>query len=443
MQLKTKITFILSCLFLVILLLGIIGSQFISTLSNDSASIIKDNYKSLEYMSGMLKALNGMYVIHTEDDVINNTDNSKTKMQNFIALFNNNLEAEEKNITEQGEKEIITTVKQDFFHFLNMLNKSFNKKDSVNLFQLKNKYENLQGSLERIYKMNSDAILIKNNKAAESAHRISLYMIIITICSVIIGISFIYYFPDYILRPVVEMTDRIKAESKGYEERDTAKTNLLATVSHELKTPLSAINLSIKLLEDRRLGNLSEDQLKITGTIKKETSRISKMVNEMLDYSQTESGNIKLNITVTNADEILDFAITSLMILISDKKIELETHIDAHIPKIRADVEKTVWVLVNLINNAVRYTPEYGTLKIACTAEGDYVKFSVTDQGPGIEQENLIKIFDKFVQIGKNPKGRGLGLAIAKEFVTSQSGEIWVESEQGSGSTFYFKLPKA
>ncbi|MGE5411805.1 MAG: ATP-binding protein, partial [Clostridiales bacterium] len=227
----------------------------------------------------------------------------------------------------------------------------------------------------------------------------------------------------------------------SYEERDTAKTNLLATVSHELKTPLSSINLSIKLLEDVRLGELSEAHKKIVRTVRQETVRLSKMVNELLDYSQTESGNIRLKIGITTADEITDYALTSLMMLISDKKIIVETSIEPDLPPIKADIEKTVWVLVNLITNAIRYTPENGTLKVCCAKENSFVRFSVVDQGPGIEKENLKKIFDKFVQIGNNPRGRGLGLAIAKEFVLSQSGEIWAESEIGVGSTFSFKLP--
>lgn len=167
------------------------------------------------------------------------------------------------------------------------------------------------------------------------------------------------------------------------------------------------------------------------------------MVNELLDYSQTESGNIRLKIGLTKADEIMDYALTSLMMLISDKNIAVDTSIEADLPPIKADVEKTVWVLVNLITNAVRYTSENGTLRICCTKDGNFVRFSVSDQGPGIEKEDLKRIFDKFVQIGSNPRGRGLGLAIAREFVTSQSGEIWAESEMGVGSTFSFKLPAA
>jgi PAS domain S-box-containing protein len=228
----------------------------------------------------------------------------------------------------------------------------------------------------------------------------------------------------------------------SFEERDTAKTNLIATVSHELKTPLSSINLSIKLLEDNRLGDLNDSQKKILITVKQQTARLSKMVNELLDFSQAESGNIKLSMEKVKPEDIVDYAITALMIMAAEKKVDLDTQINGDLPYVKADIEKTVWVLSNLISNAIRYTPENGSITMKCDEDKDFVRFSVIDHGPGIAKDNLGKVFDKFVQIGNNPKGRGLGLTIAKEFVISQGGDIWVESEVGVGSVFTFKLLK-
>ncbi|HEX2962353.1 MAG TPA: ATP-binding protein [Ignavibacteriales bacterium] len=607
-KLKTKILLLLSFIFLIILVLGIMGSQFISVLSRDSGEIIKDNYKSIEYTSNMLKALDGLYTLHAERDLLRHDVSAvnESGQKKLTKLFNDNLYAEEKNITETGEDEIIGILKQDYAGFLDIMEKAEKTGERNYALQLKDKYDDVRSSIEGIYKINSNAIVNKNNKAASTARQVTRYMMILTGLSLILALGFIAYFPVYILRPIYELTNKIKAISMGdygqklpftsadelgilvkefnsmstklkeyeannlhkllvekkrmeaiiyglndaifiidedkkflylnksaqeitglkesdvagqsaqevaltndlmreilkgviipgntkgnhtntyipivlkekeayftkevietrlsddengpestigfiiilknvtrYEERDTAKTNLIATVSHELKTPLSSINLSIKLLEDKRLGDLSPAHQKILQTVRQETLRLSKMVNELLDYSQTESGNIRLKIGLTKADEIMDYALTSLMMLISDKNIAVDTSIEADLPPIKADVEKTVWVLVNLITNAVRYTSENGTLRICCTKDGNFVRFSVSDQGPGIEKEDLKRIFDKFVQIGSNPRGRGLGLAIAREFVTSQSGEIWAESEMGVGSTFSFKLPAA
>lgn len=227
-----------------------------------------------------------------------------------------------------------------------------------------------------------------------------------------------------------------------YQERDTAKTNLIATVSHELKTPLSSINLSLKLLEDSRIGNINEEQRGLLNSIRQQSIRLSKVVNELLDFSQAETGNIKLKITEIRADDIVELAVVALMMFISEKKIQFETMVSETLPAIRADLEKTVWVLVNIINNAIRYSPEEGKIIVKAEIENGFIKFEVSDEGSGISEDDCHKVFDKFVQVGNRAsKGSGLGLAISKEFVVAQGGKIWVESILGKGSKFSFTLP--
>ncbi|MGD1007075.1 MAG: ATP-binding protein [Ignavibacteriaceae bacterium] len=229
-----------------------------------------------------------------------------------------------------------------------------------------------------------------------------------------------------------------------FQERDTAKTNLIATVSHELKTPLSSINLSLKLLEDRRIGSVNDEQKGLINSIRQQSFRLSKVVNELLDFSQAETGNIKLRITEIRPEDIVELAVIALMMLLSEKNIQLETELTDPLPSIKADLEKTVWVLVNIINNAIRYSPLGGTITLKAVEDNRFIKFIVKDQGPGISEEDCEKIFEKFVQVGKRTsKGSGLGLAIAKEFVLAQGGKIWVESKPGEGSTFLFTIPVA
>jgi PAS domain S-box-containing protein len=226
-----------------------------------------------------------------------------------------------------------------------------------------------------------------------------------------------------------------------FEERDVAKTNLIATVSHELKTPISSINLSLKLLEDSRIGKLNEEQINLVYSVRQQSARLSKMVNELLDFSQTETGNIKLKISKVRPEDIADLSVTAIMMLLSEKKIQINMNVADNLPDVKADLEKTVWVLVNLITNAIRYTPESGFIDLAAENEGEFIKFSVHDQGPGISKEDQDKIFKRFVQVGTKNKGTGLGLAISKEFVQAQGGRIIVNSLPGEGSTFSFFLP--
>ena len=229
-----------------------------------------------------------------------------------------------------------------------------------------------------------------------------------------------------------------------FQERDVAKTNLIATVSHELKTPLSSINLSLKLLEDNRIGDVNEEQKNIIKSIRQQSIRLSKFVNELLDFSQAETGNIKLKITSVKPEDIVELGVVALTMLMAEKNIQAETILQPNLPIIRADLEKSVWVLVNILSNAIRYSPVNSQIIINVTQEHSFVEFSVKDSGPGISEENTKRIFDKFVQVGdKKSASTGLGLAIAKEFVQSQKGDIRVESKVGGGSKFIFTLPVA
>lgn len=228
-----------------------------------------------------------------------------------------------------------------------------------------------------------------------------------------------------------------------YQERDTAKTNLLATVLHELKTPLSSINLSLKLLEDTRMGKLNEEQQNVVRSLRQQGNRLSRVIKELLEYSQIESGNIRLKFSPVRPDDVIDLAVSALMMLIGEKEIRLETDIEEGLPAIHADIEKTVWVLVNILSNAIRYSQKGDTIKIGLKAEPEGVRFFVTDSGPGIAEEDQAKLFQRYVQVGqKSQQGWGLGLAVSKEFVQAQGGKIWVESAVGRGSTFSFSLPR-
>ncbi|MFA6980612.1 MAG: ATP-binding protein [Ignavibacteriaceae bacterium] len=227
-----------------------------------------------------------------------------------------------------------------------------------------------------------------------------------------------------------------------YQERDKAKTNLLATASHELKTPLSSINLSLKLLDDNRVGVLNDEQKGIISALRQHSNRLSRVINELLDYSQIETGNIRLKFTSVKPDIVLDIGITALMMQVSEKYIDLKTNIEEDLPNIHADLEKLVFVFINILNNAIRYSKKGDEIKIDVKKIENEVQFSIKDSGPGISKEDKERLFQRFTQVGEISKqGWGLGLAISREFINAQNGRIWVESELGKGSTFIFSIP--
>lgn len=229
-----------------------------------------------------------------------------------------------------------------------------------------------------------------------------------------------------------------------FKELDFAKTNFIATVSHELKTPIASIKMSLKLLESDKTGHMNEDQNQLIESIKEDAERLLKITSELLNMSQVETGNIQLNIQKSNAKEIVQYAIEAVKVPAEQKHIQILSNVDANLPEVKADTEKTAWVLINFLTNAIRYSPENNKVNVTISHEGNLIKFAVTDEGKGIESRYKDKIFDRYFQIPGSPKnGTGLGLAISKEFIEAQGGEIGVDSELGMGSTFYFKMASA
>jgi signal transduction histidine kinase len=228
-----------------------------------------------------------------------------------------------------------------------------------------------------------------------------------------------------------------------YKEQDLAKTNFIATVSHELKTPIAALQMGVKLLQDTRVGALNDEQANITRTLHDEILRLSKITHELLDLSQVETGNIKLDIRKTAPFDIVRMATEAVQLQAERKPVYLAHELAADLPPLLADADKTTWVLVNFLTNAIRYSPERDTILIRAVRVGHHVRLSVHDNGPGIEGRYKARIFEKYFQVPGTPTGTGLGLAISKEFIEAQGGGVQVESEPGKGSTFSFHLPIA
>lgn len=229
-----------------------------------------------------------------------------------------------------------------------------------------------------------------------------------------------------------------------FKELDFAKTNFIATVSHELKTPIASIKMSLQLLENRQTGDLNEEQKQLMSSIKEDSDRLLKITGELLNMSQVETGNIQLNIQSSSPYAILKYAVDAVKTPVEQKHIELVIQADDQLPDVKADMEKTAWVLINFLTNAVRYSQEESKIHIQLAGTEQGVKFLVQDEGKGIDSRYRSKIFDRYFQVpGSSKTGTGLGLAISKEFIEAQGGTIGVTSEIGMGSSFYFELAKA
>lgn len=225
-----------------------------------------------------------------------------------------------------------------------------------------------------------------------------------------------------------------------FRERDLAKTNFIATISHELKTPISALKMGLSLLDDQRIGSLNAEQRQLLLQLNEDANRLLSITGELLKLAQAETGNIQLNLGPTSPAQLIETARQALSAQAAEKNIPLIVGPLAP-GEVLADPDKAAWVLVNLLSNAIRHSPEGQPVEIAMAPAGDFQRFSVHDLGPGVPVDWKEKIFERYVRVPGAPAGgTGLGLAISREFVLAMGGEIGVESKAGEGSSFWFTL---
>jgi len=227
----------------------------------------------------------------------------------------------------------------------------------------------------------------------------------------------------------------------SFKELDVAKTNFIATISHELKTPLASSDFSLKLLEDERVSHLSTEQKELIKNLKQDNQRMLRILSELLNMSQVEAGKIQLEMVEANPETLAENAVNAVSTAAREKNITIQKQYEEGTGKVNADIEKTGWVLNNFLTNAIKHSPEGGTIALRVKRSGNIIEFSVADQGPGIPSEYSAKVFERFFKVpGSKAGGTGLGLAISKELIEAEGGQIWVKSEIGSGTIFGFSL---
>jgi signal transduction histidine kinase len=236
----------------------------------------------------------------------------------------------------------------------------------------------------------------------------------------------------------------IEAKGRLLEQASQHKSEFLANMSHELRTPLNAIIGFAEVLSERLFGEINEEQAEYLGDILDSGRHLLALINDILDLSKIEAGRMDL--------EAIEFdlprAIENTLILIRERAqrraITLGRDVDEHLGVIRADERKVKQVLLNLLSNALKFTPQGGQINVRATVRGGQAEISVTDTGCGIAPEDHEAVFEEFRQVGTaamKVEGTGLGLAISRKFIELHGGRIWVESQVGVGSTFAFTLP--
>lgn len=230
------------------------------------------------------------------------------------------------------------------------------------------------------------------------------------------------------------------------QELNQLKSEFIMKASHELKNPLTGLAMNISLLKEAGLSSLKENERELIDHAEEDLKRLKTMVSDLLDLSRIESGKLQMEIQETSLRMIVDKAMDTMRSQAEQSSVALSAEAPEDLPPVLADPNKILWVLTNLVANALRYTPQGGYVRITADGSGSLAQVNVEDNGQGIPYENQTRIFDKFFQLKDEPERKGslgIGLAICREIVKAHKGIIWAESTPGRGSTFSFTLPWA
>jgi signal transduction histidine kinase len=243
---------------------------------------------------------------------------------------------------------------------------------------------------------------------------------------------------------VKERTRELSEANEKLAEALNVKSHFTAMVSHELRTPLAAIKEGISVVLDEITGCVNDGQRECLDIAKKNVDRLSRLINEVLDFQKLESGKMIFNMQENDINEVAKEVRAAMLALAEEKNLDFILLLDEHLPKINFDKDKITQVLMNIVNNAIKFTDK-GTITIITRQGDNFIQVTVQDTGTGIRDDDLSKLFREFFQLEtgsqKRAEGTGLGLAISLEIIEAHKGKIWPESVFGQGTSIHFLLP--
>lgn len=239
-------------------------------------------------------------------------------------------------------------------------------------------------------------------------------------------------------------TEVLENLDKERNQVDKAKTEFLSITSHELRSPMTPMKAQLQMVLGDYFGKLNKEQRESLDIVLRNTERLDKIIMDFLEISRIEAARLKFNFVRADLSKTIDSVVDEMKNFMPEKKIKIETKIDK-LPIIEVDPDRISQVLRNLVNNAIKFTPENGKVEISAKPQEKMILFSVRDNGVGIAEKDKRRLFEPFYQADNmyqhKTGGTGLGLAISKGIVESQNGKIWFNSQVGKGSIFYFTIP--
>jgi NtrC-family two-component system sensor histidine kinase KinB len=226
---------------------------------------------------------------------------------------------------------------------------------------------------------------------------------------------------------------------------DELKTDVIRTVSHQLKTPLTSIRMVLHLLLEEKVGPITEKQVELLLAAREDSDRLHEILTNLLDISRLEAGKAPLDLDSLSPHALVLDAVEPYRRTAQDQGVSLFLEIRGNLPRVRVDRSRVGHVFGNLITNALQHTLPGGRITVSLREEEEFIRFLITDTGPGVPESYRAQVFEPFFRVpdGADRGGAGLGLAIAKEIVEAHGGQVGLDSGEGRGSTFWFKLRRA
>lgn len=246
-------------------------------------------------------------------------------------------------------------------------------------------------------------------------------------------------------RDLEQVTSELKAANQQLKALDIMKDEFISTVTHELRTPLTSIRALAGILHDNP-DLETEQKVRFSGIIIQEGERLTRLINQVLDFQKLETGKVEMQLASVDLAEVIRDAMASTKQIIAEGAVKVDLYLDGDVPAVRGDQDRLIQVMLNLISNAVKFCDsKAGAIAVHLYRKNGNVRVDVRDNGQGISEENLEMVFERFWQVRRTgegrPAGSGLGLAIARQIVERHGGKIWAESEVGKGAMFSFVLP--
>ncbi|MBI5182138.1 MAG: HAMP domain-containing protein [Nitrospirae bacterium] len=434
-----------------------------------SSTILSHDITSIDLKKRMINSLLSQdrtkenYLLLGDNIFLDSFNEKKREMISYLAALERLSDA-------QKEREEIEFFKKIYFEYINI------NKDPIDIesqkIKSRNQIDDMIRAMEAIISYRENIINKKMENAKEIGGNAVRLSIIISIISFMFGITFAFFITKSISEPIERLKHettniargdfnrRIEVASKDeigglaaafnimchkLNELERLKSEFVANISHEFRTPLTSLKEANNLMLDGTAGKTTEKQQRLLMIIKEENEKLINMINHLLDLSKMEAGMVKYNFIPSDINMVFENCVNEMRLLAERKDIDLRIEIKENLPIIMMDSEKIKLVMINLLSNALKFTPEGGNVIIRAYKDDSNIRVEVKDTGSGIPQDDINRIFDKFQQvdtaINRKQRGTGLGLSIARHIVDAHKGKIWAESKLGSGSTFTLLLP--